>query len=69
MNFTIGNQNINKKKLTKLRICKFWNENAKNLNKQLFFDAQNNLFYQIKKTNLKTRTKIIRKKNSFNYKN
>ena len=60
MNFSTVNQNINN---PNYEYVNFINKNEKNLNEQLYFNTQNNLFYQIKKGQFENKNKNHKKKN------
>ena len=60
MNFSTVNKNINN---PNYEYVNFINKNEKNLNKQLYFNTQNNLFYQIKKGQFEKKNKNHKKKN------
>ena len=60
MNFSTVNQNINN---PNYEYVNFINKNENNLNKQLYFNTQNNLFYQIKKGQFENKNKNHKKKN------
>ncbi len=60
MNFSTVNKNINN---PNYEYVNFINKNEKNLNKQLYFNTQNNLFYQIKKGQFENKNKNHKKKN------
>ncbi len=60
MNFSTVNKNINN---PNYEYVNFINKNEKNLNKQLYFNTQNNLFYQIKKGKFENKNKNHKKKN------
>ncbi len=60
MNFSTVNKNINN---PNYEYVNFINKNENNLNKQLYFNTQNNLFYQIKKGQFENKNKNHKKKN------
>ena len=60
MNFSTVNQNINN---PNYEYVNFVNKNEKNLNKQLYFNTQNNLFFQIKNGKFENKNKNRKKKN------